>query len=231
MIDRSGEVDIVADGEESEEDDVTFGSSYESEDDERSYDEDDTNADAISRMTVQNIQWKPKSDTTYETLVLTRSEFNSKVRGAGFRQDGQARQIKFTQCHLSDIRRRCRQRDRPPAMTICITMYNEDEQELKNTLRGILHNYNCFRAEDKKYGLSKDDFTVVIICDGYDRIPDTFKAHARDKGFLDEELLVQRGFMSKSDDKTPVYKMKPLKDIMDNTVPEDEIPKNILHIW
>ena len=76
-------------------------------------------------------------------------------------------------------------------MTICITMYNEDENELKNTLRGIVHNYNCFRAEKDQYKhLTKDDFCVMIICDGYDRIPDSFKAHARAKGFLDEEILV-----------------------------------------
>ena len=116
-------------------------------------------------------------------------------------------------------------------MCICITMYNEDEGELKNTLRGIVHNYNCFRAEDEKYGLTKDDFGVFIICDGYDRIPDSFKKHARDKGFLDEELLVQRGFMDRTDDKTAPYKMRPLKNIMDETVPIEEIPRNILHVW
>ena len=109
-------------------------------------------------------------------------------------------------------------------------MYNEDEVELKNTLRGIIHNYNCFRSDDKKYKLTKDDFCVTIICDGYDRIPDSFKKHARDKGFLDEELLVQRGYMNK-DEKTGVYKMRPLSEIMDNTVDKADIPKNILHVW
>lgn len=72
--------------DESEEDEVTFGSSYESEDDE--HDDNMTGMGSemgMTTMTVQNVQWKPKSDTTYETLVLTRSEFNSKVRGAGFR--------------------------------------------------------------------------------------------------------------------------------------------------
>jgi len=57
----------------------------------------------------------------------------------------------MTGCLLSDIRRRCKQRQRKPAMAVCITMYNEDEVELKNTLRGIVHNYNCFRAEREKY--------------------------------------------------------------------------------
>ena len=71
-------------------------------------------------------------------------------------------------------------------------MYNEDEGELKNTLRGIVHNYNCFRAEKERYNLTKDDFCVTIICDGYERIPESFKAHAREKGFLNEDMLVER---------------------------------------
>jgi len=141
--------------------------------------------------------------------MMTSTEFNSKVRGAGFREDGKPRHIKMTNCHLSDIRRRCKQRGRPPAIAICITMYNEDEKELRTTLKGIVHNYNCFRAEKEKYDLTKDDFCVTIICDGYDRIPESFKANARDKGFLDEEELVNRGYMTK--DEKGVYKMKPLK--------------------
>ena len=150
------------------------------------------------------------------------------MRGAGFRTDGEARHIKST-CLLADIRRRTVQRKRPPALAVCITMYNEDEKELKNTLRGIVHNYNCFRAEDEKYGLTKVDFCVTIVCDGYDRIPESFKQHARDKGFLDEELLVSRGLMECSD--KGVYKMKNLRDVMDSSVPDDKIPKNILHVW
>ena len=94
---------------EDEEDDgeVTFASSYDSEDD-----DDESVYSGItgkdSKITIMQTQWKPRSETTYETLVLTSSEFNSKVRGAGFREDGQARHIKFTDCLLSDIRRRCR---------------------------------------------------------------------------------------------------------------------------
>lgn len=33
---------------------------------------------------LKKVTWKPKTDTTYETLMLTSDEFNSKVRGAGF---------------------------------------------------------------------------------------------------------------------------------------------------
>ena len=109
-------------------------------------------------------------------------------------------------------------------------MYNEDENELKTTLRGIVHNYNCFRAETDKHGdLTKDDFCVTIICDGYDRIPESFKQHARSKGFLDEEMLVAKNYMTK-DDKGK-YKMQDLNKVMDSNVAEADIPKNILHIW
>ena len=75
-----------------------------------------------------------------------------------------------------------------PRLAICITMYNEDEEELKTTLRGLLHNYNCLK-KDERHNFSKDDFLVVLVCDGYERIPESFKKLARSKGFLDEEVL------------------------------------------
>lgn len=84
-------------------------------------------------------------------------------------------------------------------------MYNEDESELKHTLKGCLHNYNCMKMdEDMKF--TKDDFLVVVICDGYERIPESLKRLARDKGFLDEEVLFQKGFMDMSRDSE--FKMK-----------------------
>ena len=67
-------------------------------------------------------------------------------------------------------------------------MYNEDETELQNTLRGCLHNYNCLKVSAAS-NFSKDDFLVVAICDGYDQIPESLKSLAREKGFLDEEML------------------------------------------
>ena len=53
-------------------------------------------------MTLHQKAWKQASKPTYETLVLTKSEFNSKVRGAGFRKNGKARHIKKT-CLLAKI--------------------------------------------------------------------------------------------------------------------------------
>ena len=60
------------------------------------------NKSMYSAMTIHQKQWKQASRPTYETLVLTKSEFNSKVRGAGFRSNGKARHIKKT-CLLAKI--------------------------------------------------------------------------------------------------------------------------------
>jgi cellulose synthase/poly-beta-1,6-N-acetylglucosamine synthase-like glycosyltransferase len=108
-------------------------------------------------------------------------------------------------------------------------MYNEDEVELKNTLRGLIHNYNCFRA-DKKFNFTKDDFLIFIVCDGYDNIPKGFRDFARDKGFLDEEKLVTKGFMS-FDTQKRVYKMRPLSEVCDPGTDPKEIPSNLLHVF
>lgn len=128
------------------------------------------NKSVYSAKTLKETRWKKPSKTSYETLVLTKSEFNSKVRGAGFRSNGKARHIKKT-CLLSKIYQRCHDiRKRPPALAVCITMYNEHISELMTTLYGLIHNYNCFRAEPS-YNIKKDDFLIFIVCDGYDRIP------------------------------------------------------------
>jgi hypothetical protein len=66
---------------------------------------------------------------------------------------------------------------------------NENEAELLHTLSGVIHNYNCLRL-DEKTKFTKDDMVVVVICDGYERIPESFKKLAREKRFLDEQLLV-----------------------------------------
>ena len=66
-------------------------------------------------------------------------------------------------------------------------MYNEVADELKTTLQGCLHNYNCLKAGNN---FSKDDFLIVVIADGYDNIPECMKKLGHEKGFLDEEMLV-----------------------------------------
>jgi hypothetical protein len=133
---------------------------------------------------VEQDLWKPARNISYETMVLANTELNKKIRPAGYRSDGKFRQIKGT-CLLSKIRTRCRVRNMNPRMTVCITMYNEDENELKQTLEGVLHNYNCLKL-DPTTAFSKDDFTIVLICDGYDKITESFKEFARQRHFLDE---------------------------------------------
>ena len=73
--------------------------------------------------------WKPPNNVSYETLVLTDSTLNCKIRPAGFRPSGKYRQVKNT-CLLSKIKTRCRIRGEAPKMAVCITMFNEDVSEL-----------------------------------------------------------------------------------------------------
>lgn len=113
-------------------------------------------------------------------------------------------------------------------MAVCITMYNEGEHELQNTLRGLLQNYNALK-KNPKTNFSKDDFVVCVVCDGYDKIPESFKAFARQKKFLDEEVMVERDFMVHCKDNK--YRMRSLFDIMDSDVPKEEVPDNLLHIF
>ena len=136
---------------------------------------------------------KPRINSSFETLVLATSSLDQKLRPAGFRANGCYRQIKNSSL-LAKIKDRCTLRRQNPKLAVCITMYNEDEKELQNTLRGCLLNYNKLRV-DPGTKFTKDDFLVTVICDGYERIPNSLKKLARQKGFLDEEMLFQRGFM------------------------------------
>jgi hypothetical protein len=92
------------------------------------------------------------------------------------------------------MKTKCRLKGRNPKLAVCITMYNENEQELKNTLTGVIHNYNELRI-DKSLDLKKEDFVVFLICDGYDRIPESFKRYASEKQFFDIDVLIQKGFL------------------------------------
>jgi hypothetical protein len=129
---------------------------------------------------------------------------------------------------MSKIRTRCRIRKENPKLAVCITMYNEELSELQTTLKGLLHNYNCLKL-DPETDFTKDDFLVVVVCDGYDNIPDSIKTLGREKGFLDEEALFQKGFMDV--DRDGKWKMKKLCDVMDEGVPKEKVPNNLLHCF
>ena len=70
---------------------------------------------------------------------------------------------------------------------------------------------------------------MVVIVDGYENIPTSFKEVAREKGFLDEEVLFQKGFMDL--DRDGNFKMKNMRDVVNEGVPAEKIPTNILHVF
>lgn len=105
-------------------------------------------------------------------------------------------------------------------------MYNEDEGELKNTLTGVLNNYNELRA-DPELNFKKEDFVVFLIIDGYDNIPESFKKYATEKNFLDENVLRDRGFMKQTREGN--WKMKDMRDIMSPDC--EKVPQNIIHMF
>ena len=139
--------------------------------------------DTMGITEIKMEQWKPARLHSYETMALADSQLNCKIRPCGFRSSGKMRKIKNT-CLLSKIKTKCRLRGRNPKLAVCITMYNENEQELKDTLTGVLQNYNELRL-DPKLEFKKEDFVVFLICDGFQAIPQSFKKYAFDRQFFD----------------------------------------------
>ena len=93
----------------------------------------------------------------------------------------------------------CVLKDTQPKIAACITMYNEEEAEFKTTLTGLLQNYNVMYM-DEDLNLRQQDMVVVCVCDGFDKIPQSFRKYATRLGFLDEELLKQKDFMKQDRD-------------------------------
>lgn len=94
--------------------------------------------------------WKPPMNHSFETMCLSDSKMNSRIRACGFRPNGNYRKIKNT-CLLSKIKRRCIEKNKKPKLAVCVTMYNENEEELITTLNGVMYNYNELR-NDKSLG-------------------------------------------------------------------------------
>jgi hypothetical protein len=90
---------------------------------------------------------------------------------SGFRPNGKGRKLK--NCMISKIKAKSKS-ETSLKVAVCITMYNENEQELKNTLKGVILNYNELR-NDESLNFKKQDFLVFLICDGFENIPDSFK--------------------------------------------------------
>lgn len=68
---------------------------------------------------------------------------------------------------------------------------------------------------------------MVLVCDGYDKIPESFKKFATEKNLIDLEELKTKGYME--EDRDGVWQMKTMPDVMENKV--KKIPKNCLHMF
>ena len=86
--------------------------------------------------------WKPPIHGSFETMGLCSTVDNPTMRPCGFRSNGEIRKMKDT-CMMSRIRKLAMLNDEQPKLCVCITMYNETEDELQLTLSGVIQNYNA----------------------------------------------------------------------------------------
>jgi len=153
---------------------------------------DETPSQVPVRQKAQN-EWKPAKNKSFETIALVATKNNQIVRPCGFQTNGRPRKVKKT-CLISRMRTLAFLKDKRPQLCVCITMYNENEAELKTTLSGVLQNYNVMFMNEGMM-LRQEDIVIVCVCDGFDKIPESFKKYATSCGFFDEQILRDKGFM------------------------------------
>ena len=159
-------------------------------------------------------EWKPAKFQSYETIQLVATKNNSTVRPAGFSLPyGNFRKIKNS-CLLSRIRNLSILADHRPRLCVCITMYNEDEELFKATLKGIIQNYNVMSMAEN---FKASDMVVCLICDGFNGIPERMKDYLRKHRLFDERTLKEKGFMEEKDNEEgkKKFKMKAIKNCME----------------
>ena len=96
-----------------------------------------TDHDEDFRSSSRLPKWKPPKYISYEAMGLTSTKLNPSVRPCGFRTNGTNRMIKST-CLLARMKKLCMLKNTTPKLAVCITMYNENEIELKTTISGVL---------------------------------------------------------------------------------------------
>ena len=67
-------------------------------------------------------------------------------------------------------------------------MYNEEVEELKQTLEGVMYNYS-YLCRDPSLDFQEQDILVVLVCDGFDKVSKTFKELSTQKKFYDENQM------------------------------------------
>lgn len=188
--------------------------------------EDSVDIDMLRATEQENMYvWKPAKFVSYETMGLTSTKLNPTVRPCGFMFNGKNRQIKNT-CLLGRMKKLNLLKNTYPKMAVCITMYNEDKAEFINTMKGVMQNYNAMYMDDN-IKMRQEDLIVVLVSDGYEKIPEDFKEYAREHKFLDEQILREKGFMEEGRDGN--LEMVPLEKLVDKRV--KTVPKNVLHMF
>ena len=159
---------------------------------------------------------------SYDTMQLLHGDIE--VMPCGFGTGGARRRLKKNTL-LGKLKERCNQRGRPPKLAVCITMYNEEERELVDTITGVMQNYNALR-DDLSCAFTRDDMVVALVADGLDKLTEPFKEFAREKQFFDEDLLRQKDFMKQ--DRSGAWVLKDLDELVTRDRP---VPSNILHLF
>jgi chitin synthase len=68
---------------------------------------------------------------------------------------------------------------------ICITIYNEDEDELKESLTAVAANVDSFH----KVGVSNEQIAVFMIQDGIEKLSESLIAYGKSLGLFDRDLI------------------------------------------
>ena len=82
---------------------------------------------------------------------------------------------------------------------------------------------------DETLKLRRSEFIVVCVCDGFEQIKQEFIDYATKLQFFDIDILKNNGFMEQN--REGKWVMKTMENLMDKTVPTEEIPKNIVHLF
>ena len=127
-----------------------------------------------------------ESSTNYETASLIKTGDNDFTL-CGFNKSGKLRPIQGN-CMLGRLKRHHQTNGTSPKLMVCVTMYNEDVFEFKQTMRGVLQNFEAM-CQDPQIKMKKNDFVLVLICDGIAKIPQTMIDYLVELKALDLKVL------------------------------------------
>jgi len=165
--------------------------------------------------------------TNYEVITLIKTDAQStNFIPCGFLKNGQIRPI-YGNSLIGRIKRYHHNNGTNPKLMVTITMYNEDVDEFKLTMRGIMQNYEVL-CQDPKIRMKRNDLVVVLCCDGFDKIPQSFIDYLTELKALDAKLLREKGY-AYIDEATGRTKMRPIKDFMEQGM--ENYPNNLLHVF